>query len=133
VCHQNPGKEEANKFLKDIQENTMKQVKELNEFVQDLKVEVETIKKTQMEATLAMEATLEMENLGKRLGITEVGTTNRIQEIEERISGVEDTIEEIDTTVKENSNHKRTLNTKRPGNLEHNEKTKSKNNWNREQ
>jgi hypothetical protein len=27
----------------------------------------------------------------------------RIQEIEERISGIEDTLEDIDTTVKENS------------------------------
>ena len=34
--------------------------------VQDLKVGVETIKKTQMEANL------EMENLGKRSGITDV-------------------------------------------------------------
>jgi hypothetical protein len=41
-------------------------------------VEVETIKKTQMEAHL------EMENLGKRSGITDVNITNRIQEIEER-------------------------------------------------
>ena len=31
---------------------------------------------------------------------------NRIQEIEERISGVENTIEKIDTTIKENSKHK---------------------------
>jgi hypothetical protein len=35
-------------------------VKELNEMIQDLKVEVETIKKTQMEANQ------EMETLGKR-------------------------------------------------------------------
>ena len=34
---------------------------------------------------------------------------HRIQEIEERISGVEDTVEEIDTTVKENSKHKKLL------------------------
>ena len=71
-------------------------MKELNKAVQHLKVEVEIIKKTQMEANL------EMENLGKRSGITDVSITNRIQEIEERISGVEDTVEEIDTTVKEN-------------------------------
>ena len=51
-----------------------------------------------------------MENLGKRSGITNVSITNRIQEKEEeRISGVEDTIEEIDTTVKENSKHKKLL------------------------
>jgi hypothetical protein len=32
-----------------------------------------------------MEANLEMENLGKRLGITDVSITNIIQEIEENI------------------------------------------------
>ena len=56
-------KEDINNSLKEIQENTGKQVKELNKVIQDLKVEVET-KKTQMEANL------EMENIGKRSGIT---------------------------------------------------------------
>jgi hypothetical protein len=36
--------------------------------------------------------------------------TNKIQEIEERISGSEDTIENIDTTVKVNAKCKRFLN-----------------------
>ena len=46
--------EETNKSIKEIQENTIKQVKKLNKAVQDLKmeVEVERIKKSQMEATL---------------------------------------------------------------------------------
>ena len=35
--------------------------------------------------------------------------TNRIHEIEERISGAEDTIENIDTTVKENAKSKKLL------------------------
>ena len=52
---------------------------------------------------------MEMENLGKRSGITDVSFTNRTQEIEERILSVEDTVEEIDTTVKENSKHKKLL------------------------
>ena len=72
----------------------------MNKAFQDLKVEVETIKNTQMEANL------EMENLGKRSGIIDVRITNRIQEIKEQISGVEDIVEKIDTTVKENSKHK---------------------------
>ena len=38
-------KEDINNSLKEIQENTGKQVKELNKAIQDLKVEVETIKK----------------------------------------------------------------------------------------
>ena len=46
---------------------------------------------------------LEIENLGKRPGIIDTSITNRIQELEERISGAEDTIENIDTTVKENA------------------------------
>jgi hypothetical protein len=66
-------------------------------------VEVGTIKKTQMEANL------ERKNLGKRLEITDVLITITIQEIEERISGVEDTLEELDKTVKENSKHKKIL------------------------
>ena len=63
-------------------------------------MEVETIKKTQIEGNT------QMENLWKRSGNTDVSIINRIQEIEERISGVEDTGEEIDTTIKENSKHK---------------------------
>ena len=42
-------KEEVNKSLKDIQENTVKQGKEINKTVQDLKMEIESIKKTQTE------------------------------------------------------------------------------------
>ena len=96
-------KEETNKSLKEIHESTIRKVKELNKAVQDLKVEVETIKKTQMETNL------EMENLRKRSGITDLSITNRIQAIDSRIPGVEDMVEEIDTTVKENSKHKNLL------------------------
>ena len=60
-------------------------------------MEVETIKKSQRETTL------ELENLGKRSGIIEASITNRIQEMEERISGAEDAIENIGTTIKENA------------------------------
>jgi predicted phage-related endonuclease len=56
-------------------------------------VEVETIKKTQMEANLEVEKSI----------------IDRIQEIEERISGVEDAVKEVETTVKENSKHKKLL------------------------
>ena len=50
-----------------------------------------------------------MENLEKRLGITDASITNGIQEMEEKISGVKDMLEETDTTVKENSKHKKLL------------------------
>jgi predicted nucleic acid-binding Zn-ribbon protein len=54
-------------------------VKELNKVIQNLKGEVETVKKTQMEANL------EMENLRRRSGITDVRITNRIREIERNL------------------------------------------------
>ena len=63
----------------------------------DLKREVDTIKKTQSEATL------EIETLGKKSGTIDVSVSNRIQGMEERISGAEDSIENIDTTIKENA------------------------------
>ena len=66
-------------------------------------MEIETIKKSQRETTL------EIENLGKKSGAIDSSITNRIQEIEERISGAEDTIENIDTTVKENAKSKKLL------------------------
>jgi predicted transcriptional regulator len=64
-------KEDINNSLKEIQENASKLVKELNNVIQVIKVEVETIKKMQMEANL------KMENLGKRPGITDVSITYR--------------------------------------------------------
>jgi predicted nucleic acid-binding Zn-ribbon protein len=78
-------------------------VKELNKTIQDLKIEIETMKQSQRETDL------EIENLGKRSGVIDASITNRIQEIEERISGAEDTIENIDTTVKENAKSKNLL------------------------
>ena len=59
-------------------------------------MEIQTIKKSQRETTL------QVVNIGKRPGVIDVSITNRIQEIKERISSAEDTIENIDTTVKEN-------------------------------
>jgi hypothetical protein len=69
-------------------------VKELNKTVQDLKMEIESFKKTQRETVL------EMENLGNRAGVTDASITNRICEIDKRISVAEDTIEDINTIVK---------------------------------
>jgi hypothetical protein len=45
---------------------------------------------------------LEIENLGKKSGDTDASITNRVQEIEDRIWNAEDSIENIDTTIKEN-------------------------------
>jgi hypothetical protein len=45
-----------------------------------------------------------------------------------RISGTEDSIENIDRTIKENAKKKKNANSKHPGNPGHNEKTKPKDN-----
>jgi chromosome segregation ATPase len=95
-------------------------MKERNKTIQDLKMELETIKKSQRETNL------ELENQGKRSEVIDASITNRIQEIEERISGAEDTIENIDTTVKENAKSKKPPNPKHPGYPGHNEKIKPK-------
>jgi prefoldin subunit 5 len=78
-------------------------VKELNKTIQYLKMEVEMIKKSQRETTL------EIENLGKKSGAIHTSITNRIQDMEERISGAEDSIENMDTTIKENAKFKNIL------------------------
>jgi predicted nucleic acid-binding Zn-ribbon protein len=75
----------------------MKQVKELNKAIRDLNMEVKTIKKSQWETTL------EIEILGKKSGATDASISNRIQEMEERISDAEDSIENMDTIIKENA------------------------------
>jgi prefoldin subunit 5 len=90
-------KEETQKSLKELEENTTKQVMDLNKTIQYLKMEVETIKKTQRETTL------EIETLGKKSGTIDESISNIIQEIEEGISGAEDLIETMDTTIKENA------------------------------
>ena len=71
--------------------------------IQNPIAEIETIKKIQIQATP------EMENLEKRTGITHTSITNSIEETKERISDIENTIEEIDTLVKENIKCKKFL------------------------
>jgi prefoldin subunit 5 len=48
-------------------------VKEMNKTIQDLKMEIETIKKSQRKTNL------ELENLGKRSGVIDASITNRIK------------------------------------------------------
>jgi hypothetical protein len=61
------------------------------------------MKKTQRNTTL------EIETLGKKSGSIYVSISNRIQEMEERISGAEDSIGKMDTTIKENAKFKKIL------------------------
>lgn len=52
-------------------------------------------------------AILEMENLERRTGTIAISITHRIEEIEDKLSSVEDTIEETNISVKENRKSKR--------------------------
>ena len=67
--------------------------------IQDLKREVDTIKKIQSEAMLEIET----------LGSIYANISNRKQEMQERPSGTEDSIENIGTTIKENGKCKKIL------------------------
>jgi hypothetical protein len=96
-------KEEVQKSLEELKENKIKQVMELNKTIQDLKREVETIKKAQGETIL------EIETLGKKSGIIDASISNRIQVIQQRISGAENFIENMGTTIKENAKCKKIL------------------------
>jgi len=71
-------------------------------------MEIEPKKKSQRETSL------EIENLGNRSGVIDASISNRIQKIEERISVAEDTIENMDTTSKDNVKCKNLLTTKHP-------------------
>ena len=71
--------------------------------VQEIKMEIERIKKTKMEATM------EMDNLGKRSGVTDASMTNRVKDKDEKILGTEGTIENIGKSVKENTQCKKVL------------------------
>jgi len=66
-------------------------------------MEIEAIKKEHMETTL------DIENQRKRQGEVDTSITNRIKEIEERISGAEESIEIITSTVKDNGKWKKLL------------------------
>ena len=72
-------KKDTNNLLKEIWENTSNQVKEWNKTIQDLKMEVETIKKSQRETIL------EIENLGKKSGAIDASIINKIQQVDLRV------------------------------------------------
>ncbi|ERE71915.1 epididymal-specific lipocalin-8-like protein [Cricetulus griseus] len=98
--------QEINKSLKEskeTQEKTSRQVKDVLETVQSMKAEIDTIKKTQNESMV------EMERLDKRSGTKDVNITNRIQEMEKRTSAIEDSLEDIHSSTKENLKFNKSL------------------------
>ena len=52
---------------------------------------------------------MEIQTLGKKSGKIDVSISNRIQELKKRISGAEDSIGNMDTTIKENAKCKKIL------------------------
>jgi hypothetical protein len=88
-------KEEAQKSLKELQENTTKQVMELKKNHPRPRKGSRHNKEN---------TTLEKETLGKKSGTIDVSISSRIQEMEERISGAEDSIDNIGTTTKKIQN-----------------------------
>ena len=116
-------KEEMNKSLKEIQENIVTRVKEMNKTVEDLKMQIAAMQVIQTGEIL------EMKEQGKMIESTDTRITHSIQEMEVRISGIEDTIEEIDTLIKENVKSKKFL----TENIHEiwDERTKPKNNRNK--
>ena len=68
-----------------------KQLKETNKSVQGMKMEIEAIKKSQIEGLP------EMKSLGVSTESITANFINRIQKMEERISDIESTIEKLDS------------------------------------
>ena len=66
-------------------------------------MEVETIKKSQRKTTQ------DIKNLGRKTGVMDASINNQMKVKEEIIIDAEDTIESIDTTVKENAKCKKLL------------------------
>jgi hypothetical protein len=74
---------------------------DMNKTVQELKMEIKAIKKTQIEAIL------EMENLGKITAMNYSHKHHQQNTRHERISHIKDTMEEIDILVKESEKSKK--------------------------
>lgn len=79
-----------NKSHKETHENTNKWKKGVNKPVQNLKLQIETINKTQTEGNL------EMKIVGSQTRTLEESITDRKQQMEERMSGTEVMKEEMD-------------------------------------
>jgi hypothetical protein len=75
---------------------------------------------------------LEIETPGKKPGTIDVSISKRINEMEEKISGTEYSIENMGTKIKENAKcKKKNTKSKHSGNPGHNENTKPTDNRSR--
>jgi hypothetical protein len=114
--------EDLNKSLKEIQENTAKQVEDLKEETQKSLKELQEnttrqvmeLNKTIQKGSRPNKENPKWGNSGdrnprKKSGTIDVSISNRIQQMEERNSGAEDSIENIGTTITENTKCKKIL------------------------
>jgi hypothetical protein len=79
-------------------------------------MDIETIKKSQRETTLEKKNQKTKKQQPKKEVRSHRYKLHQQNTIEERISGAEDAIEDIDTTIKENAKCKKILTKKNPGN-----------------
>jgi hypothetical protein len=115
-------KEEAKKSLKELQENTTKQVIDSNKPFQDLKMEVETIKKTPRETSL------EIEILGKKSGTIDASISNKNTRDGRENSRCRRFHRKHGHNNQRKCKMQKDPKSKHPGNPGHNEKTKPKDN-----
>ena len=111
-------KKETQKSLKELQENTTKKVKKLYKTIQDLKMEVETIKKSQRETTR------EIDIFGKKSRTINATISNRTQQLEEKILRCQELHRKHGYSSQRTYKMQKYPNSKHPKNLGHNEKTK---------
>ena len=115
-------KEKRQKSLKELQENTIKQA---NKTIQDLKMEIETIKKSQKDPIL------ELENLGKRSGVRDASITKQNTRDRRENLRCRKFHREHGHNNQRKCKMQKDPNTKHPGNPGHNEKTKPTDNRSR--
>jgi uncharacterized protein YoxC len=88
-------KEETQKLVFDLKENTNKQMDEIKKTIKDMKEEInkdmETLKYNQSE----------INNLISQINIAIERLANRVEQVENSVSGMEDKVEELDQTVKD--------------------------------
>ena len=115
-------KKDINNSLKKIQQNTAKQIEALKQETQKSLKElqennqtgdgIEQNKPGSKNGSRKNKEITKGENSGdrnsrKKTGTIDASISNRIQEMEDRISGAENSIENMDTTIKENAKCKK--------------------------
>lgn len=105
-------KEHMNKSFNEVCANRNKQWTERKKTVLYMQVEMDSLKKIQTEIIL------EIKNLGSQIEASGVNFTKKAEDTEQEISGIEDKVEEMEISVKENVKSENNYGAKYPGNLD---------------